>query len=89
VDIYDALTSARPYKLAFAADRALAMIQEETDRGWRNPRVVGVFLRLHKDFLSKIAEDALPPDRSLNGMWTSLANLQRMLAAGGLPMTSS
>jgi putative two-component system response regulator len=89
VDIYDALTSARPYKVAFTADRALAMIQEETDRGWRNPRLVGVFLRLHKDFLSKIAEDALMPDRGPNGMWTSLANLQRMLAAGGLPIMSS
>lgn len=85
VDIYDALTSARPYKPAFPANQALAMIQEETDRGWRDPHIVRVFMQLHKDFISKIAPYSTSADRSLESMQTSLLNLQRFLAADVLP----
>jgi putative two-component system response regulator len=41
-DIYDALTSARPYKRAFTHDEAIATLQEETARGWRDARLVEV-----------------------------------------------
>src|SRR4051812_40242447 len=65
VDIYDALTSARPYKPALPHDQALAMIQDETDRGWRDPHIVRVFLQLHKNFISKFAPYETSADRSL------------------------
>jgi putative two-component system response regulator len=81
VDIYDALISLRPYKPAYTPDQALVVIQEETNRGWRDPKIVKVFLQVHKDVLSKIAQGATPVDRSLEGMRTSLANLQHVLAA--------
>ena len=89
VDIYDALANPRPYKAAFTPDQALAVIQEETDRGWRDPQIVKVFLQLHKDVLSKITQGPTAADRGIEGMRTSLANLQRILAAEMLPAIPS
>jgi putative two-component system response regulator len=43
IDIYDALTSERPYKRAFTSDEALSVMQEETDSGWRNPKLMQQF----------------------------------------------
>lgn len=43
IDIYDALTSERPYKPAFPAEKALEIIAEETRKGWRNPKLVEQF----------------------------------------------
>lgn len=44
IDIYDALTSERPYKRAFTTEEALAVISEETQKGWRNPELVQQFM---------------------------------------------
>lgn len=81
VDIYDALANPRPYKPAYTPDRALAVIQEETARGWRDPQIVKEFLKLQKGVLSKIGPGSTPADRSLESMRMSLANLQHILAA--------
>lgn len=43
IDIYDALTSERPYKRAFSTDEALSVMLEETDSGWRNPKLMQQF----------------------------------------------
>ncbi len=43
IDIYDALTSERPYKQAFSPQQALEIIQTETEKGWRNPQLVQQF----------------------------------------------
>ncbi len=43
VDIYDALTSARPYKNAFSQEQAFAILNEETSKGWRDPELVPLF----------------------------------------------
>jgi putative two-component system response regulator len=45
-DIYDALTTNRPYKKAFAPAEALAIIKEETAKGWRDPALVEQFADL-------------------------------------------
>ena len=42
-DIYDALTTARPYKSAMTPEQALATIREETRKGWRDPKLVELF----------------------------------------------
>jgi putative two-component system response regulator len=44
LDIYDALTSERPYKRAFPADEALEILAQETEKGWRNPDLVKQFM---------------------------------------------
>nr|WP_242016870.1 MULTISPECIES: two-component system response regulator [unclassified Trichocoleus] len=43
IDIYDALTHERPYKRAYTPEEALAILLEERDRGWRNPKLVQQF----------------------------------------------
>ncbi len=43
IDIYDALTSDRPHKKAYSPEEALAIIGEETEKGWRNPQLVAKF----------------------------------------------
>jgi putative two-component system response regulator len=55
-DIYDALTSPRPYKRAFSPREALRTIQQETARGWRDPQVVKLFLRVHKKVIAKLPD---------------------------------
>ncbi len=43
IDIYDALTSERPYKRAFTPTEAVAIMEEETAKGWRNPQLMQRF----------------------------------------------
>jgi cyclic di-GMP phosphodiesterase len=84
-DIYDALTSPRPYKPAYTPDRALEIIAQETDRGWRDPQIVSLFFRLHKDVLSRLT--GCRPDGGddhLESMRESLLNLQRYLEAADM-----
>ncbi|WGV26272.1 two-component system response regulator [Halotia branconii] len=45
IDIYDALTSERPYKRAFTTQEALSVMLEETNLGWRNPQLIQQFLK--------------------------------------------
>ena len=45
-DIYDALTTVRPYKAAYTPEEALSIIMEETGKGWRDPKLVRVFADL-------------------------------------------
>jgi putative nucleotidyltransferase with HDIG domain len=42
-DIYDALTSERPYKQALAPEEAFTVMEEEVRRGWRDPELVPLF----------------------------------------------
>ncbi|MGI0490973.1 response regulator [Alkalinema pantanalense CENA528] len=58
IDIYDALTSERPYKHAFAPEEALGILQEETAKGWRNPDLVKLFSEfIHTTEMQKPARD--------------------------------
>jgi putative two-component system response regulator len=49
IDIYDALTSERPYKKAFSIKEAISVILEETQLGWRNPGLVEQFINFITD----------------------------------------
>ena len=53
IDIYDALTSERPYKKAFTPLEAIGILEEETTKGWRNPHLVRQF----KGFIHEILSD--------------------------------
>jgi putative two-component system response regulator len=67
-DIYDALTSTRPYKPALRPDEALRILQDETERGWRDPDIVKLFIRLHPEVLSKAEEYTALSNRSLQAL---------------------
>lgn len=56
VDIFDALTSVRPYKTAWSTAEAAAIIQEETARGFYNPQLVARFLEMLHLNAAEIAE---------------------------------
>ncbi|MEC4806906.1 MAG: response regulator [Jaaginema sp. PMC 1079.18] len=50
LDIYDALTSSRPYKQALDTETALQIIEEEAKRGWRNPDLVQQFCQFLQSY---------------------------------------
>jgi putative two-component system response regulator len=62
VDVYDALTTDRPYKKAFSITDALKTMQEEVNKGWWDPLIFGEFERLVRtgaaDLLSRGATAA-------------------------------
>jgi putative two-component system response regulator len=84
-DIYDALTAARPYKPAYVPEQALTILEQETERGWRDPRIFKLFVRLHDEVLSKM-KSFNAEDRSGASMRLSLANLQRSLMPESLEL---
>lgn len=49
VDIYDALTHARPYKQAMAREQVMAVMADEAARGWRDPELTAAFLDIVRD----------------------------------------
>jgi len=46
-DIFDALTSERPYKPALPAEEALRILEQEAERGWRDPELVLLFREIY------------------------------------------
>lgn len=62
VDVYDALTTDRPYKKAFSITDALQTMKEEVAKGWWDPQIFDQFERLVRtgtaDFLSRGAAAA-------------------------------
>jgi putative two-component system response regulator len=82
-DIYDALTSMRPYKPAYLAHEALQIIQEETSRGWRDPEVVQMFLRVHSSVVAKIGYYSNRADCNLAALQNSLTDLHAVMDAVG------
>jgi len=69
-DIYDALTTARPYKPAFSHEHAVEIMHEEARRGWRDPELVPLF--------AEIAQPSL--ESSEGSMQESLESMRRHLA---------
>lgn len=87
-DIYDALTYERPYKPAFGPAEAMGILLQETDRGWRDPRIFHLFSRLHHSVISK-TQDLNGNERSLVFMQQSLVSLQHSLASESAALTQS
>ena len=46
VDVFDALTTDRPYRRALPRSEGLKILEEEAGRGWRDPRIVQAFRML-------------------------------------------
>jgi putative two-component system response regulator len=60
VDVYDALTTVRPYKPAFSITDALQTMKLEVARGWWDPEIFEEFEKLIRggtaDFLAREAK---------------------------------
>jgi putative two-component system response regulator len=69
-DIYDALTTERPYKPALSHADAIAVMEEEVRRGWRDPELVPLFANTIQS----------GPAADLTRLEASLENLRSELA---------
>jgi putative two-component system response regulator len=79
-DIYDALTTARPYKPAFSAAQTLAILDEESKNGWRDPDLVSLFREMHeKIHVGLDRASAALQAADFESMHLSLMNMQREL----------
>jgi putative two-component system response regulator len=81
-DVYDALTSARSYKEPLEPQAALAIMQAETDRGWRDPLLMKAFHELHESAVLRAVAAGSRAGGSLDGVRASLINLSRQLERG-------
>lgn len=52
-DIYDALTTARPYKPALSREESEQIFEDEVKRGWRDPELVALFFESLNKFEAK------------------------------------
>jgi len=85
-DIYDALTSRRSYKSAYTPEEAVAMLEKESEMGWRDPELVSVFCEMVREpnFVAQSAalfaagEDE-SENAALQSMLESLARMSREL----------
>jgi putative two-component system response regulator len=59
-DVYDALTSDRPYKKAFTHDEAVEIIRQDKGKQF-DPSLVDVFLSVSEKF-NEIASLSIPED---------------------------
>jgi HD domain len=48
VDIFDALTSPRPYKPALSSDEVISILRQEINEDWLDPHLGAIFLNLLK-----------------------------------------
>jgi len=76
-DIYDALTTSRPYKPAFPHAHAVEVMMEEANRGWRDPELVPLFAEISCNWTQ--SDPASWADRA--SMQQSLENMRRQLSA--------
>jgi putative two-component system response regulator len=79
-DIYDALTTARPYKPAFSHQHALEIMVEEARRGWRDPELVPLFAEVSQNYISQTGDAAKNGWPSNTSMQQSLDNMRRELS---------
>jgi putative two-component system response regulator len=77
-DIYDALTTARPYKPARSHEDALEVLQREADYGWRDPELVSLFREISGS-VSLLSPGVAVPVGGEEDLRVSLENMRRQL----------
>ena len=80
-DIYDALTSVRPYKLAYGSEEALRMMDEEAQRGWRDVELLSVFRQICENAPEPDSHLRFPDWATASPMLQSLEAMRRQLSS--------
>ncbi|MBS1825368.1 MAG: response regulator [Acidobacteria bacterium] len=79
-DVYDALTSERPYKKAMSHQEALAIMSEESAKGWRDQALVSLFEEMCTRAQMTRSNLAPPPEwPDASPMQISLHNMSKAL----------
>jgi putative two-component system response regulator len=73
-DIYDALTTDRPYKPAFPSDYAVKVLRDECALGWRDAHIVEAFC----DVMPRVREVDGTPNASLFALSMALGNTPQL-----------
>jgi putative two-component system response regulator len=60
VDIYDALTTDRPYRKAFSREEGLNVMREEAQRGWWDPDLIRELELVLDQFEAKAVQSSVP-----------------------------
>ncbi len=79
-DIYDALTTARPYKPAFSHHHSLEIMVEEARRGWRDPELIPLFAEVAQRNVLQNSGSGTPVWPENTSMQESLDNMRRELS---------
>jgi putative two-component system response regulator len=66
VDIYDALSNARPYKRAFTQEEVIGIMEGEVCNGWRDPDIVATFLNILRNDPASLELPGAKPDLGQN-----------------------
>ena len=62
VDVYDALTTERPYKQALSKEESLATMEAEVKKGWWDPDMFSEFHQMLADGRGSQAVESAPPE---------------------------
>ena len=73
LDIYDALSSARPYKQPMSREQIIVTLEEETARGWSDPALVGVFVDMLMTNSEQLSSPKLHPQTEDERIFQSIA----------------
>lgn len=79
-DIYDALTTARPYKPALSHREAVEIMEDEVRRKWRDPELVPLFAQLSDQLARSPAASEITAWPQATQMQESLENMRRQLS---------
>ncbi len=82
-DVFDALTSTRPYKAALTPTEALKVMEQEVQKGWRDPHLVDVLTELCTAPLDQTQRRGVVPWPPPTAMERSLENLRVALSKPG------
>jgi len=74
-DIYDALTTSRPYKKAYTHDEAMQTMEQEVRKGWRDPELVSLF----QECCDKIELNGTSSSANVGSFQLSLENMNTQL----------
>ncbi len=74
-DVYDALTTARPYKDALSSEQAFETMEAEARRGWRDIELVALFREMRENFRTDGDTDV--PKLEISPMTKSLEAMRR------------